>query len=356
MTDQGLPVVLLAGVSDKAVERTALTVQWDMPRAVVVSYAVEGDALRRIVSHREGVIDDARTIADAGCYGCAAREDLRPLLEQLASRGRWSSILVRLPAGADPITVARVIGPSAICEADLDPAVRVVAVVAALEGAPLVDDLLGDELLSDRGAAVMRGDERTVGEALVAIVEYADIAVLTEPAADEGASLLARLMRPGSRVLSSCEALDGQRLVRSARDPFEADEWVDPTRVVGPADFPSPGAWSRPFHPDRLLANLEKLGSGPRRSRGQFWLPSRPSQRIVWDGIGGQLSIGRVEGWGAQSPMTRLFVCGIDSGQDELARVFERTLVTDREVADGIDAWVGRVDGLEPWLGPSADT
>ena len=96
---------------------------------------------------------------------------------------------------------------------------------------------------------------------------------------------------------------------------------------------------------------IEDLGTGRIRSRGHFWLPSRPRTACVWDGSGGQLSIGDLGSWGDVVPETRLVVTGNDPEErDRIAATFAEVVMTDDE-ARTASAWVGTEDGFGPWLG-----
>jgi G3E family GTPase len=105
------------------------------------------------------------------------------------------------------------------------------------------------------------------------------------------------------------------------------------------------------FHPERLLDDLERLGAGRHRSRGCFWVPTRPDQVVVWDGAGGQLSIGNGERWGSRAPMTQLVFTGVGTPPDQLSSSFREMLLTPDEAA-ARGAWRLNEDGFEPWLGP----
>jgi G3E family GTPase len=107
----------------------------------------------------------------------------------------------------------------------------------------------------------------------------------------------------------------------------------------------------RPLHPDRLHESIEALASGPLRGRGRFWLPTRPDTLAVWDGAGGQLSIGVAGGWIGVPRRSRLVVTGTAPDPGLLEQAFDRALVTDAELGRGIGWWAGRGDGFDPWLG-----
>ena len=58
------------------------------------------------------------------------------------------------------------------------------------------------------------------------------------------------------------------------------------------------------------MAEIEAIGSGRHRSRGCFWLASRPDQVCAWEGSGGHLNIGVVDEWTDGPPFSRLVIVG----------------------------------------------
>jgi hypothetical protein len=74
----------------------------------------------------------------------------------------------------------------------------------------------------------------------------------------------------------------------------------------------------------------------------------------VWDGAGGQASVGSTQKWGRETPLTRITVIGLDGdeGRSEIEAAFDRCLLTDEELATRGRIWEESWDGLEPWLGP----
>jgi G3E family GTPase len=233
---------------------------------------------------------------------------------------------------------------------------RISAVVTALGSRHPVRDLLGDDLLADRGHHCSHDDRRGVGEVLCAMVEYADALVLDDAADPVAAGLVRALARPGTTIAEGGHGLDAAALLGGLHQDAHTRAWTSPIRTDALADIRTEGVWRldlqslQPFHPDRLLESLELIGGGHHRSRGCFWLPTRPGRVLEWEGAGGQLSIGDHAGWGSRRPFTRIVVTGVGAAPADLRTSFGHLLVADGEAPRR--GWDAMEDGFEPWLGP----
>ncbi len=361
LTRRKVPVVLVTGVDDAAMGSAGISLQLGLPGAVAVRHAIDPrrQVLTRIVSDVNGVLEREELNLAHACVSCAIREDIVPTLERLAAQGRWSSIVACLPVAAEATQVCRVLA----VERRGAPHVVIAAVVAALDGETVAEDLLGDELLDERGSATSEDDRRGVAEVASAMVEYADVVCLTQQPDPDELALVGVLARPDVPVITDPSTLDATGLVAGVHRHAAVEAWVAEVRRGALPPVPSGGAWrldlcsDRPFHPLRFQDNLAILGDGPRRSRGCFWLPTRPDAVCSWDGAGGQASVGSTRTWGREQPLTRITVIGLDDdhhGRAEIERAFERCLLTDEELATRGRAWEETWDGLEPWLGPIA--
>ncbi|MFF5076452.1 GTP-binding protein [Actinoplanes sp. NPDC000266] len=120
----------------------------------------------------------------------------------------------------------------------------------------------------------------------------------------------------------------------------------------------------RPFHPGRLHDALDDVTENVLRSRGHFWLATRPDLAMTWESAG-ELSLGPVSGWLDALPLDQwsdvdterrlaaeidwdpyygdrhhhLAFIGIDLDPVHIHRVLSRCLLTDYELADGEEAW-----------------
>lgn len=357
------PVLLIAGIADEPMAAATIALQWDLPRAVVVQHRIDAAAstLTRTVSDVSGILDREEIDLAHACVSCAVREDIVPTLERLAGDGRWGAVIACLPIAAEAVQVCRALhwAPRSY------PNVRIAAAITALDRATLLEDLLGDDRVDERGLQTGADDHRGVAEIATAMVEYSDVVLAIDGdhgrAGDVGIGLLRALVRPGAGVLIDTGQLNAAVLAAGVHVHRAVEDWVAEVRR-GPLPPTPDGVWrldlrsDRPFHPERLHDQIERLGGGPHRSRGCFWLPSRRSRVCNWDGAGGHLSIGSTSGWGSAAPLTRLTVIGVEDGQmedgrEEIAAVFHDCLLSDAELAARGRYWEVAEDGFEPWLG-----
>lgn len=349
------PLVLITGIDADAMASTMIGLQWDAPQAVTVRHTIDVDrqVLTRIVSDAAGVVERTHVDLDHACVGCALREDVMPTLERLARDGRWGSIIAHLPVAAEATQVCRILSS----DHSIGSVLHVAAVLAVVNGPTARADLIGDDLLRERHLHTSAEDGRGVAETHAAMIEYADAVVIVGDIDDTDRALASAMLRPGAEVFADQFAIDVADLIARRRLHERAEEWVDPAHAepVGLVEIGE--VWTvelrsdRPFHPDRLMEHIEGLGGGARRSRGCFWLPTRPDTICQWDGAGGQLSVGPCD-HDTSEAHTRILVTGIDDGRDSLQALFEHCLLTDDELATRGVIWESDQDGFEPWLGP----
>ncbi len=352
------PAYLVTGVDPVAMAATTMGLQWDLADAVVVSHRIDVAAgrLERTVSDITGLLE--RQVFDLAhaCVTCAVREDIVPTLRRLAALGRWRAIIARLPLAAEALQVCRVL------DLEGDREVRVAAVVTALDGPSLAETLTGDALLAELERHTALEDRRGLAETAGAMVEYADLVTVHGTADVDALGLVRTLARPTALVAPDGVTLPVARLTAGIHVHADTEAWVAETRRLDLPPTASPAVWqldlrsSLPFHPDRLHERLQGIGAGPHRSRGCFWLPSRPAQVCAWDGAGGQVSIGAAGPWGAAARHTRLVVTGLSAltgigERDAIRAAFEQALLTTAEVDARPVSWNRLVDGFEPWLG-----
>lgn len=353
------PLVVVTGVDPTAMDSAMMNLSWDLPQAVAVRHRIdpESQILSRVVSDATGMLERADIELEHACVSCALREDILPTLERLARDGRWATIVSCLPTGTEADHLASVLARDSALARHL----RLSSVVAAVGTERLVDDLLSDDLLNERGLHTNPDDERGVGEVGCAQIEFADALMLEGDPGAESTDLVRALARPDAVVAIGAEQLDANALVNQRHQQKLASAWRSPESGMALPELGTSHAWrldlSSPcaFHPDRFLDQIERLGTGRHRSRGCFWVPTRPGVVLEWGGAGGQVSIGSYSTWGRRTPMTRLIFTGLGTAPTDLACAFEDLLLTPNESLQDTQSWNVLEDGLEPWLGDIRD-
>jgi len=386
-----LPVVVVAGMHQAQRRRAVRELLAATPAAAVLhhdlSAAGRGEVTRRVWDNL-GAAAEARVPLVNGCPCCALREDLLPELARIAEAGRHRLAVVELWGGSDPQLAAETIAAGEHRGRRLDELVEIASMVAVVDPARLVRGLTANDLLSERGLHTAPDDERTVAEALVGQVEYASvIATGTGPGPDDrdgvraGTAML-RQLNPAAPVVR----LGAGELPGAPRPGFDvraAADRVSPALALMPHEREEDGVatlvWQarRPFHPARLYEALELLVPAAHRSRGRFWIASRPGTMLGWDAAGGSLAVEDCgpwlaslpdEEWDQYSPERRVAAAADwDPRYGDRAQLLAFTaqdldaagirellgscLLTDEELAVGEEGWKALPDDFEDVLG-----
>jgi len=366
--DPRIPLSVLGSIDGVLRDSAVFGLVVDAPGTVALRHDIlaERGELRRVVVDANGVVEDVTVPLEHACLSCAVREDALPTIDRLSRDGRWDHVVLALPVTAESFAVSRALAAATRPGGEL-PLVRLATTFAVVDIETVEHDLLGFDLVAERGVALTEDDERSVGEALAALLEHVDLVVTTgdDQAHPTCSGLVDRLRATSSRRIAGLHELRGIDLVANDHDPDDGEARVFPlgargsegTEILAPGDR----SWTLeltshlPFHPQRLLDEVERMGTGRLRSRGVFWVPNRPGQVCLWDGAGGQLSIGGIGPWRDQMARTRLVFVGAVTDDDdpraELTEAFHAALATPAELLGGELDTLDAEDALEPWLG-----
>ncbi|CAN5258850.1 hypothetical protein BH24ACT9_BH24ACT9_11610 [soil metagenome] len=320
-----LPVVIVTSVS---AELATTATEHLLSRAGTVGISYQDRPVRRVIRTSSEVVDVCEVDVGSDCPACTIASDAAAAATLLADLDRWTVLAICLPTAMDAAGLVARLHPtgagsvpglrSETADADVrtEPATACVrSVLAVVDAATVTYDLSGDELLHERGLASSDHDRRSLAEAIVRQIEYADTLLLDgigdptgpEPESQLVRELLARL-NPGadSNTWSELGELTGP--AGSARssglfDQASARARVEPgiisARLLGAAHGVTTVVWraSRPMHPGRLSIALADLVDGVVRSRGRLWLANRPTQMLAWESAGGSVSLGVLGSW-----------------------------------------------------------
>ncbi len=328
-----------------------------------------------------------------GCICCTLREDLLEEVARLAGEGRFDYLLIESTGIAEPLPVAETFTFRDEQGQSLADLARLDTMVTVVDGVNFLRDLHEAEALSERGESLGADDERSVTDLLIDQVEFADVILVSKTdliSGAERAELLAMLGRlnPQAEVLPM---VMGQvplaKILNTGRFDFEraaqAPGWLAELRGEHVPETEEYGiastAWRarRPLHPRRFHDFLHREWDNGRllRSKGWFWLASRPAEAGSWSQAGGLMRYGYAGRWWHAVPRaewpqdaeSRAAIlahwqdgCGdrrqelVFIGQHiDFARLhaeLDACLLSEAEMAPGEDAWLALEDPFGAWL------
>jgi G3E family GTPase len=372
-------VTVLAGFSPAATAAVARILLVTDPRLLLISHHLDqlrAGTVRRVVRSRDIVVEDETVQLVHGCVSCTLREDVLPTLVRLGQARPGSDLILALPGIVEPAAACRHCTVGGVGVTD---AVHFDSYVTVVEAEGFVADLSSTDDLRTRGLHAADEDRRGVADVLVRQIEYADTIVVWGRRDDRSEALLHRLapwavqLRVGDTRTVDCTALAARLRGTGRHDPHtpgllgRALEGF-PVGVHDPAGEHGAGSVlfrsRRPFHPERLHDALAELTGEALRGRGQLWIASQPGTAIGWESAGGGIRLGSLgpwltalppERWPEASDLRRLaadldwdpyygdrrtvlaFV-GLDLDAGRLTALLAECLVTDPELALGLDA------------------
>ncbi|MGN9784594.1 CobW family GTP-binding protein [Nonomuraea sp. ZG12] len=297
------PVVLVAGLHGTARTVAVRQLLVRHPGSVAIHHdlrEVTQDRVLRSIRDTTGVLDTAEVHLAHGCITCTVREDLLPQLVRLAATA--TLLIVDLWDSVEPRSVAEAI--------DCDEAretMRLTSVLTALDAEALPDDITRGELLREVGKLAATGDQRYLAEVLARQVEYATGLVLHGGDEDDH-DLSRRVLTHLTQVTPIHSVHDLPPISGPALCAAELAERVDPATAQLPTDARTEEivttVWHsrRPLHPARLFEAVDELVTESVRSRGRFWLATRPSRLLGWSAVAGIISVEDAGPWLAALP------------------------------------------------------
>jgi G3E family GTPase len=240
-----------------------------------------------------------------GCICCTLREDLLEEVNKLAQEGRFDYLVIESTGISEPLPVAETFtfadenGVSLSDVADLDTMVTVV------DGVNFLKDYDEAQYLQDTGESLGEEDERSVADLLVDQVEFADIILisktdLSKPADIERLTAVLKTLNTDAKIVPITQGqVNIDEVLSTGLFNFEraqqAPGWLKEMRGEHVPETEEYGIGSfsyqarRPFHPEKFhefLHSTDKYGKLI-RSKGYFWLATRPEFAGQWSQAGG---------------------------------------------------------------------
>ena len=240
------------------------------------------------------------------------------------------------------------------------------------------------------GEAADEDDPRTVADLLTEQVEFANVIILNKSDLVDDEALgsleafVEQLNPHALKIRSSFGRIDSSQIMGTGRFDFEIAKrskgWHLTLRGEGAGEVEEYGVNSfvyrsrRPFHPQRFFERLSQDWNGVLRSKGFFWLASRLDKIGVWSQAGRVARLDFGGFWWAAVPRSHwpqvdsiraeidkrwnkevgdcrqeLVFIGIEMDELELYDSLQACLLTDEEMAQGIEAWLEFDDPFPDW-------
>lgn len=251
-----------------------------------------------------------------GCICCTLREDLMVEVERLAKEERFDYLLIESTGISEPIPVAQTF--SFVDEEngiDLSKFSYVDTMVTVVDTFNFFKDFGSPETLMDRKLTDIDGDYRSIVNLLTDQIEFANVIILnkTDLVSEEHVGVLKATihkLNPSARILnSSFGKVAPHEILNTGVFNFEEAEqnagWIEElnkdthtpeTEEYGINSFVYRS--KKPFDPKRFWHYVQhKFPSSVIRSKGLFWLASRPEQALIWGQAGGSLKADSAGVW-----------------------------------------------------------
>ena len=257
-----------------------------------------------------------------GCICCTLREDLMIEVEKLAKAQKFDYLIIESTGISEPIPVALTFSfESEDGSIDLSRFSYVDTMVTVVDAFNFLKDFSSPQYLKDRNLTDIEGDERTIVNLLTDQVEFANVILLnktdlvTEPDLRNLYDIINKL-NPDARIIPTNHSkVNLQEVINTGLFDFEKAEssagWIKELENEHIPETEEYGIGSfvyrrkKPFHPNRFLDFIQHtFPKNIIRSKGLFWIASRPDQALVWSSAGGSLKTDPAGVWWDSMPFS----------------------------------------------------
>jgi len=318
MSDKKLPVTVLSGflgVGKTTLLNHILHNKEGLKVAVIVNDMSEVNIDAQLVAKENTLSRTEEKLVEMsnGCICCTLREDLMIEVEKLAKEKRFDYLLIESTGISEPVPIAQTF--SFVDEEngiDLSQWAQIDCMVTVVDALNFAKDFASVDTLQTRNMNDENPDDyRTIVNLLTDQVEFADIIIINKADAVSELALMElkaviKALNPVAKVITSnFGQVSPKEILNTGLFDYEKAEqsagWIQELndRQNGKVHKPEIEEYGissfvfrdkKPFHPARFWEYIsENWPAGIIRSKGLFWLSSRPSAALNWSQAGGSL-------------------------------------------------------------------
>ena len=328
-----------------------------------------------------------------GCICCTLREDLLIAVRKLANEKRFDYLIIESTGISEPMPIAETFTFADEDGAGLSEIARLDTMVTVIDAVNFLRDYDQADLLQETGESLGEDDERSVADLLVDQVEFSDVILVNKTdlinaeALGKLRSVLRCLNTQAEIIAIENGRIDPSKILNTGKFSFEqaqeAPGWLKEMRGEHIPETEEYGIDSfvysarKPFHPQRFYDFLHQpWGTEGKllRSKGFFWLATRPDYAGQWSQAGGIARYGYaglfwkavprsewpqetsdiqsiMEKW--QEPYgdrrQELVFIGQNLNRHTLCQWLDECLLTDTELEAGEAGWIELRDPFPAW-------
>ncbi|MEM7465591.1 MAG: zinc metallochaperone GTPase ZigA [Pseudomonadota bacterium] len=327
-----------------------------------------------------------------GCICCTLREDLLLEVDKLAREGRFDYLVIESTGISEPLPVAETFtfaDENGVSLSDISTLDTMVTVVDAVN---FLRDYDEAKSLQETGESLGEEDERSVADLLVDQVEFADVILisktdLTTPEEIDRLVAILKTLNTDAKIIPIAKGeVEMDEVLSTGLFDFaraqQAPGWLKEMRGEHVPETEEYGIGSfsylarRPFHPEKFYNFLREPGKYGKliRSKGFFWLATRPEFAGNWSQAGGIARYGAAgmfwravpkENWPEDEEYLaaikshweepfgdmrqELVFIGQGLEQETMTEALDDCLLSEEELLKGKSYWMSLPDPFPPW-------
>jgi G3E family GTPase len=327
-----------------------------------------------------------------GCICCTLREDLLLEVRRLADEGRFDYLVIESTGISEPLPVAETFTFADESGESLSEVARLDTMVTVVDAANFLDDFQQADMLQETGESLGEEDNRSVADLLVDQIEFCDVILISKtdlcsPEQLKAVTGVIKSLNPEAEIIPIERGrVDLKQVLATGKFDFEKAEqspgWLREVRGEHIPETEEYGISSftyvarRPFNPEKFYAFLHQEWPCGKliRSKGYFWLASRPQFAGTWSQAGGIARHGFAGMFWRAVPENRwpedeasrklimenwvepfgdmrqeLVFIGQNMDEDEVKGMLDDCLISDEELLAGNALWQTMPDPFPRW-------